>query len=75
MTNDPITTLGNKRRRSVKLLKEEVKALKTFRKQFETDQECADTIGIDRAVFIRVQLAGSASQETVERIRKALQAD
>lgn len=63
-------TIANKK--SVALTGQEKKALKAYRKQFETDVACAYSIGVDRNVLIRVLMAGSGSPETVEKIRAAI---
>lgn len=63
-------TVANKK--SVALTTAEKKALRAFRKQFETDVACAGAIGIDRNVLIRVLMAGSAAPETVEKIKAVL---
>lgn len=59
-------------RKSEKLTAEERKALKQYRKGFDTEVECAVSIGIDRLVLNRVLLIGSASPGTVEKIRAVL---
>jgi hypothetical protein len=41
-------TLNTPRKRSVELTKPERKALKEYRKGFETEVQCATSIGIDR---------------------------
>lgn len=61
-------------RKSEKLTAEERKALKQYRKGFDTEVECAVSIGIDRLVLNRVLLIGSASPATVVKIRAALTA-
>jgi len=61
-------------KKSEKLTAEEKKALKQYRKGFDTEVDCAVTIGIDRLVLNRVLLTGSASPATVEKIRTALAA-
>lgn len=61
-----------KRRKSVLLTKEEIRALKDFKKPFNTDIECAEALGIDRAVMLRILLVGSGSPENIEKIRVAL---
>lgn len=71
MTTETVT--GS--RKSVKLTKEELKALKAYRKGFDTEVECALSIGIDRLVLNRVQLVGSGSQITIEKIRIAIKAE
>lgn len=61
-----------KRRKSVLLTKDEHKALKDFRKKFNTSVESSEALGIDRAVMERVILVGSGSPETIERIKSVL---
>lgn len=61
-------------RKSERLTTDERKALKQYRKGFNTEVDCAVTIGIDRLVLNRVMLIGSASPATVEKIRVALAA-
>lgn len=61
-----------KSRKSERLNAEERKALKQYRKGFDTEVDCAVAIGIDRLVLNRVLLIGSASPATVEKIRAAL---
>lgn len=61
-----------KTRKSEKLTAEERKALKQYRKGFDTEVDCAVSIGIDRLVLNRVLLIGSASPATVEKIRTAI---
>lgn len=58
--------------RSMKLTEEEMKALVEHRAKFSTDVDAAIAIGLDRAVMGRVILVGSGSEETVKKIRKAL---
>lgn len=58
--------------KSAKLTDQEWKALKKFRKQFDTEVACAIAIGVDRLVLNRVLLIGSASPRTIEQIRKVL---
>ena len=60
-------------RKSVKLTQDEFKALKKFRKGFDTGVDCAIEIGIDRVVLDRVLTVGSGSEETVGKIRETLQ--
>lgn len=64
-----------KSRKSEKLTAEERKALKQYRKEFDTEVDCAVSIGIDRLVLNRVLLIGSASPATVEKIRAVLGKD
>lgn len=56
-------------RRSVKLTKDEHKALKAFRKTFDTLTECAMAFPIDRTVLGKVLLSGSGAPKTIEIIR------
>jgi hypothetical protein len=62
-------------KKSEKLTAEEKKALKQYRKEFDTEVDCAVSIGIDRLVLNRVLLIGSASPATVEKIRSVLSKD
>jgi predicted DNA-binding protein (UPF0251 family) len=68
------TTISSKtnRRNSVPLGKDELNALKLYRKTFDTEVDCAIKIGIDRTVLNRVLLTGSGSPKTIERIRVAI---
>jgi len=59
-------------KRSIKLSKDEVKALKNFCKNFQTEVDCALAIGIDRNVLARVRMIGSGSEVTISRIRESL---
>jgi predicted DNA-binding protein (UPF0251 family) len=67
MESKPVT-----KRRSVKLIPDELKALKAYRKQFDTEVECAESIGIKREVLGRVMLLGSGSPETIDKIRAVI---
>lgn len=60
------------KRKSVALTKEELKALKEYRKKFNTSVECAITLKIDRLVLNRVILVGSGSPETIEKIKSVI---
>lgn len=62
------------KRKSEALTSEEMSALKKFAKGFRTTVECAEAIGIHRAVLDRVLLVGSAAPETVEKVRTAIAA-
>ena len=64
-----------KKPKSVPLGKDGFKALKAYRKGFETEVECALSIGIDRTVLNRVLLTGSGAPETIERIKSVLGKD
>jgi len=61
-----------KKPKSVPLTKDELKALKRYRKGFETEVDCAVSIGIDRLVLNRVMLVGSGSPDTIEKIKATL---
>lgn len=61
-----------KKRKSELLTKAEIKALKAYRKQFDTEVDCAVSIGIDRLVLNRVLLVGRGAPETIEKIRAAI---
>lgn len=63
------------KKKSVKLTSDEVKALKSFRKNFLTDVDCAEAIGIGRETFIRVNILGKSSPETIEKIRATITTD
>jgi len=69
-----MSTYTTSSRKSEKLTAEEKKALKQYRKGYDTEVDCAVSIGIDRLVLNRVLLIGSASPATVEKIRTALAA-
>jgi hypothetical protein len=64
-----------RRRRSVKLTKQEHKALKAFRKTFDTLTDCAMAFPIDRTVLGKVLLSGSGAPETIDRIRTIIKVD
>ncbi len=72
MTNEQIPLSGIRRKRSVKLTKEEFKRLKEYAKSFDTSTDCAEAIGISREVLFKVSLVGSGSPGTIEKIRKVL---
>ncbi len=63
-----------KNRKSEILTKEEHKALKAYRKKFDTEVACAVEIGIDRLVLNRVLLVGRGAPASIEKIRAALAA-
>lgn len=60
------------RRRSVRLTPDELSSLKRLLKQYPSQQEVADIIGISREVLGRVLLVKSGSSETIEKIRATL---
>ena len=59
-------------KRSIKLSKDERKALKNFCKNYETEVDSALAIGIDRNVLARVKQVGSGSENTITKIRETL---
>lgn len=59
-------------RKSEKLTAEERKTLKLYRKEFDTEVDCAVSIGIDRLVLNRLMLTGSASPATIGKVRTAI---
>lgn len=61
-----------KKRKSVVITKEEIKALKGYLKEFRTKAECAERIGVSPQVLDRALQYESAAPETVEKIRLAL---
>lgn len=68
------TQVTERRRKSEKLTGMELRSLKAFRKKFDTEVDCAVAIGIDRVVLNRILLKGSASPDTIIKIREALAA-
>lgn len=60
------------KRKSEALTKDEISALKQFAKGYRTTVECAEVIGIHRAVLDRVLIVGSGAPETIEKIRAAI---
>ena len=59
-------------RKSEKLTAEEKKTLKLYRKEFDTEVDCAISIGIYRLVFNHLLLPGSASPATIGKVRIAI---
>lgn len=64
---------NNKPAKSVDLTREEVKALKEFRKQYATEVEAALALGVDRNVLNRMILVKKGSGKYVAQIREKLQ--
>lgn len=64
-----------KKPKSVPLTKQELKALKAYRKRFDTEVDCAVSIGIDRLVLNRIMTVGSGSPESIEKIKAVLPHD
>lgn len=60
------------KKRSESLTKDEHRALKAYRKQFDKEVHCATALRMDRNVLCRVLLKGSGAPETIEKIRIAL---
>jgi len=71
-----ITTNKNteQKRKSVRLSKEEIKALGKYVKTTPSLIEAAIEIGIDRNVLGRVLIVGSGSPATIDKIRQKLAA-
>jgi hypothetical protein len=67
--NAPTTIKG---KRSEQLTAEELDALKNYRSGFQTEVECALSIGVDRLVLNRTQMVGSCSPASAKKIRKVL---
>jgi hypothetical protein len=62
------------KRKSVVLSPDEFKRLKSFFSKFNTAVECAEAIGVHRNVLDRVMLAGSGSEDTISKVRVAIEA-
>jgi len=61
-----------RKRKSEALTEAEHAALKQYRTGFNTEVECAISIGIDRVVLNRVLAIGSGSPDTIKKVRKVL---
>jgi hypothetical protein len=59
-------------KKSESLTTDEFLKLKKLREAFDTEVDCAITIGIDRNVLSRVLMTKSGSQKTVGKIRIAI---
>jgi len=57
-----------RKRKSVALSKDQWNSLKKYRKGFNTEVECALSIGLDRNVLNNIILKGSGSPESIEKI-------
>lgn len=66
-------TKSFKKPKSVPLAKAELKALKEYRKGFNTEVDCALSIGVDRLVLNRIMTVGSGAPDSIEKIRAALE--
>ena len=60
------------KKKSVALTPQERKALKAYRKRFETEVACAVSLGLDRNVLNRIMLLGTGSPDYIEQIRNVL---
>lgn len=69
-----IQTPSNSKRKSLRLTKDEEKALKKYVSGFNKVVEAAEEIGIHRNVLDLVLIKGSGSPETIGKIREKLQA-
>lgn len=63
-----------KRRKSVALTEDELKALKAFRRRFRTESEFDEALGLKR-IGRRVLVYGSGSPKTIDTIRAVIQND
>lgn len=61
-----------KRGTSLALTAKEKTALKQYRERFNTEVECALSIGIDRNVLNRISTFGSGSPDKVNKIKTAI---
>jgi uncharacterized protein YnzC (UPF0291/DUF896 family) len=61
-----------RKRKSEALTEAEHAALKQYRTGYNTEVECALSIGIDRVVLNRVLAVGSGSPETIKKVRQVL---
>lgn len=57
---------------SIALTAKEKEALKQYREKFDTEVECALSIGIDRNVLNRISAFGSGSPDKVKKIQTAI---
>lgn len=62
-------------RRSVQLESSELKSLKKLRSKFRTGRDFAEQYGFGRGLVERVLLCGSASEQTVIKIKEILSED
>lgn len=69
------TPTSIKQRKSEPLKGNELSSLKAYRERFDTEVDCAISIGVDRLVLNRVIIVGSGSPASIKKIRKALQRD
>jgi hypothetical protein len=70
-----MTATQPRRRKSEKLTPDEYRALVKWLKQFDTQLDGAELIGISREVLARVMIVKSGSPETIGKIRLVLAKD
>lgn len=63
---------ATRRKKSEALAQDEMKSLRRLLKQYPTDADRAEKLGIDRNTMNRVLGKGSGSPETIAKIREAL---
>jgi hypothetical protein len=68
MTNEN-QALQIKPPKSVKLTHRELSRLKAYREKFDTEVDCAISLGMDRVVLNRILAVGSGSLKSIEKIR------
>ena len=61
-------------KKSVKLTSDELKAYKKWAAKQGTQIDAAAMLGVNRLTLNRVMLTGSGSQETINKIRKVIEA-
>ena len=66
------TPFPPKKKKSIKLAKEERSALRVFLKGYDTRVEAAEVIGLSPTVLYNVELKGCGAPETIEKIREAI---
>lgn len=66
--------ITSSKRRSVKLTKEEFTEFKKWVKAFDVKVQASEELGITRQAVDRIMLTGSASPETIQKIREVLNA-
>lgn len=67
-------TMKNRVRKSVKLSREQLEALKTWVSEQDTKLDAADELGVAPNTLDRVLLAGSGSHDTIEKIKAKIAA-
>lgn len=66
------TSTKARKRKSEPLGADDLATLRLYRDKFNTEVECAISIGVDRLVLNRVMLVGSGSPDSIKKIKKAL---